>query len=357
MEDRESLKEILTDAGFSKYEAEVYLSVLELTDASVADIAEVSPVPRSRVYDVLRNLKREGYLETYERGSLRARIRDPSAVVETLTERSRDFAEAADGIEETWEQPQITQNSVRVFQEHESVIAHARQQLAEAKNIVHLAVSPDELNAISDSLKTLRERGVVVQIVLHEGSDGFEGPAAFDSLYPDVATEVRFCASLLPFIVLIDGDLTILGVQSQRGREYGMVVKYHVLSSILHWYFQIQLWEPWDVVYSSSEVDEMTYVSIRELIRDLESVRDTGETVTVRVKGIETLTGDRVTITGEVNDIMYVDSNAATDQPFRQPFIQAAIVVTDESRDYTIGGYGAILEDIRATRITILSVE
>lgn len=356
MDDRETLKSILTDARFSQYEAEVYLSVLELTDASVADIAEISPVPRSRVYDVLSDLERRGYLETYEGDSLRARIGDPSAVVESLEERSREFAKAADGIEEAWEQPQITQSSVRVFQEHGSVLTEARRQLSGANHIVHLAVSPDELQAISDNLAELRNRGVIVRIVLHEGSTGFEEPSVLDSLYPEVATEVRFCTSLLPFVVLIDGDLTILGVQSQRGSEYGMVVDDHILSSILHWYFQIQLWEPWDAVYTSSEVDEMTYVSIRGVIRDIESIRDTGETVTVQVEGIETLTGDRVTITGEVDDIVYADSNSASDQPFRQPFIQAAIVVSDGSRTYTIGGYGAILEDVRATRITILSI-
>lgn len=357
MDDRGSMKKILIDAGFSQYEADIYLSVLELTDASVADISEVSPVPRSRVYDVLRDLEQEGYLETYEQDSLRARIEDPSAVVESLKERSEQFDNAAEGIKERWEQPQIRQSSVRVFQEHEPVVTEARTQLAEADTIVHLAVSADELEAISDILAELRERGIIVRIVLHEGFDGFEEPSQFDSLYPKIATEVRFCTSLLPFVVLIDGDLTIFGVQNQRGSGYGLVVDDHIHSSILHWYFQIQLWEPWDVVYSSSELDELTYVSIRELIRDIESVRDTGETVTVRVEGIEMSSGDRVTITGVVDDIVYMDSDAASDQPFQQPFLQAAIIVSDGSENYTIGGYGAILEDIRATRITVLSVE
>ncbi|MFC7027078.1 helix-turn-helix domain-containing protein [Halomicroarcula sp. GCM10025710] len=61
MESHEAFTDVLTDADFSKYEAEVYLSVLELTDASAADIAEISTVPRSRVYDVLRDLETQGY--------------------------------------------------------------------------------------------------------------------------------------------------------------------------------------------------------------------------------------------------------------------------------------------------------
>lgn len=357
MNDRESLTGILTDAGFSQYEADVYLSVLELSDASASDISEISPVPRSRVYDVLRDLERQGYLETYEQDSLRARISDPSAIVEDLTERSQDFSEAAAGIEETWEKPQVKQSSVRVFQDHDTTIEEARAHLSEADNIVHLAVSPDELTDIQETLEALRERGVIVRIALHEGHNEFDDPSDLSSLYPDVATEVRFCTSLLPFVALINGDTTIFGVQSQRGREYGMVVNDHILSSILHWYFQIQLWEPWDAVYSSSDTSDMMYVSIRELIRDIESVRDAGETVIVRVEGIETLSGDRVTITGPVDDIVYADSRATGDQPFSQPFIQAAIVVNDGTRTYTIGGYGAILEDVRATQITVVSME
>jgi sugar-specific transcriptional regulator TrmB len=356
MNDRESLREVLTGAGFSKYEADVYLSVLELTDANVADIASGSQVPRSRVYDVLRDLEREGYLETYEQDSLRARIGDPAAVVEELTARSKELSEAAADIEQRWEQPPAAQSNIQVFRDHGTTLDVARSRLSEAETIVHLAVSPDELEALEETLESLHDRGVIVQLVLHGGYETDVDPAELEPVYRDVATEVRFCRSLLPFIALINGDLTILGVQSQRGKEYGMAVNDHILSSILHWYFQIQLWEPWDTVYSSSDLDEMTYVSIRELIRDIESIRDEDETVTVRVEGIDTLSGDRVTITGTVDDIVYTDAQTAGDQTFSSPFIQAAIAVTEGNEKYTIGGYGAILEDVRATRITLLSI-
>jgi sugar-specific transcriptional regulator TrmB len=356
MNDVETLKQVLTDAGFSQYEADVYLSVLELKDASVADISEISPVPRSRIYGVLENLTRQGYLETYEEDSLRARINDPSTVIEELSERSQRFSEAAAGIEETWEQPRMRQNNVRVFQSHSGALEAARDQLSAAETIVHLAVSPAELETLQAPLSSLRERDVVVRIVLHEGYQELDDPSELGVPYPDIASEVHFCRSLLPFIVLIDGEQTIFGVQSQHGTEYGTVVDDHILSSILHWYFQIQLWEPWDVVYTDPDAEEMTYISIRELIRDLESIRESGETATVRVEGIETFSGEQATIVGTVDDTIYTESDAVETRPFSQPFLQAAIVVSDESDSYTIGGYGAILEDIRAMRITVLSI-
>lgn len=357
MNDRDALKAVLTDADFSQYEADVYLSVLEHGDASVAEIADVSPVPRSRVYEVLRELERRDALETYEGDSLRARIVDPSVVVHELSERSDKFSDAATEIEETWEQPDVRHKSVRVFHEHDATIKEAGAQLSEAETIVHLAVSPDELDMLQDTLETLRNRGVVVRIALHEGYQQLDEPDDLAIPYSEVASEVRFCGSLLPFISLIDGDLAIFGIQDQHGTEYGIVIDDHILSSILHWYFQIQLWEPWDTVFSSTESDDLTYISIREFIRDIESVRVSDDQVVVQVEGIETFSGDQVTITGIVDDIVYTDSNIADDQPFSQPFIQAAIVVRGDDDTYTIGGYGAILEDIRATQITVLSVD
>ncbi|MFC7027079.1 TrmB family transcriptional regulator sugar-binding domain-containing protein [Halomicroarcula sp. GCM10025710] len=236
-------------------------------------------------------------------------------------------------------------------------IDEARERLHDADTIVHLAVSPDELEQLQDTLATLRDRDVIVRIALHEGYREIDDPAELDIQYSAVASEVRFCSSVLPFLAMIDGDLTVFGVQSRHGNEYGMVIDDHIHSSILHWYFQIQLWEPWNTIYSSEETDETTYTSIREFIRDIESIRKTNEQVVVRVEGIETFSGEPVKITGTVDDIVYTDSGIADDQPFSQLFIQAAIVVSDDEDEYTIGGYGAILEDIRAVRITIRSIE
>lgn len=357
MKNRDALTEVLTDAGFSKYEAEVYLSVLKLTDASAADIAENSPIPRSRVYDVLRDLEQQGHIDTYEEDAIRARITDPSTVAEKLNEKSSRFSETASDIEDLWEQPPMEQHNVRIFQNHAATVDEARDRLLDAETIVHLAVSPSELEQLQDTLGTLRERDVIVHIALHEGYREINDPAELDIQYSAVASEVRFCSSLLPFLAMIDGDLTIFGVQGKHGNEYGMVIDDHIHSSILHWYFQIQLWEPWSTVHSTAETDETTYISIREFIRDIESMRKPDEQVILRVEGIETISGEQVTITGTLNDIVYTDSDVEDTQPFSQLFIQAAIVISADGENYTIGGYGAILEDIRAIQITVLSIE
>ena len=350
-----SITDVLIESGLSQYEAEVFLSVLELADASVTEIADSCAVPRSRVYDVLDSLERQGYLQTYERGALRAQVSDPAGVTQYLEAKSKRFSTVADEIEEIWQQPQVPQSNVRAFENYDSIIDEAKERLTEAENLIHLAVSPKELDMLADTLASAYEENVTIRISIQDPEGESNESDGLKSLYPEIATEVKDCTSIVPFIALIDGRIAVYGVDSGRGNEYGITVADHILSSILHWYFQVQLWEPWSTIYSSSDRDETIYASIRELIRDLESVRESQEEIVVRVEGIETKTGDSVDITGPIREMLHTGTDQTS--PFTQPFIQAAIVVSDGEQEYTIGGYGAIVEDVRATRISVISME
>ena len=350
-----SITDVLIESGLSQYEAEVLLSVLELADASVTEIADSCSVPRSRVYDVLDSLERQGYLQTYERGALRAQVSDPAGLTRDLEAKSKRLSTVADEIEEIWQQPQIPQSNVQSFVEYDSVIDEADKRVAEAENLVHIAASTEEIEALADTLTPVYARDVTIRISVQDPEGDANDPDGLKSLYPEIATEVKDCTSVVPFIALVDGRVAVYGVNSGRGNEYGIAVTDHVLSSILHWYFQVQLWEPWSTIYSASDRDETIYSSIRELIRDLESVRESHEEIVVRVEGVETKTGDSVDITGPIREMLHTGTNQTN--PFTQPFIQAAIVVSDGEHEYTIGGYGAIVEDVRATRISVVSME
>ena len=62
---RSELISALRDAGLSPYQADAYVTILEVGAAPVTDIAEASGVPDPRIYDVLRDLEAEGYIELY----------------------------------------------------------------------------------------------------------------------------------------------------------------------------------------------------------------------------------------------------------------------------------------------------
>jgi len=355
MDDLDELEGVLAEAGFSGYEAEAYVGLLQLRDASVAELANVCSVPRSRLYDVLRDLEESGYVETYEQEALRGRIANVSPAAEELRERATQLDEAADRLEEVWERPRFEHTDVSVFQTHAATVTEATTRIDAAEHTVHLCVSPDELLELADPLQDAVERGVVIRVAVQTAEA--DGDEDLPHLFPDVASEVRRCESNAHFIALVDGSFAALAVDNEWDGQYGLVVDDNALTSIFHWYYQIQLWEPWDTLYSASMGSPTTYVSIRELIRDIESVRADDETVTVRVEGVETQSKEAVELEGEVVDVIYTDIYEDRDVTFAQQFIQAALEIRSDGRTYTVGGYGAVVEDIRAIQMTITAIE
>ena len=355
MDDLDDLEEALADAGFSGYEAEAYLGILRLRDASVAELTDVCSVPRSRLYDVLRDLERGGYVETYEEGSLRARIATVSPAVDELREWSAELDDAADQLETLWERPRFEHTDISVFQTHAATVREATARIDAAEHAVHLCVTTTELLELADTLRSAVDRGVIVRIAIQSATG--DEDEDIPRLFPEVASEVRRCESSMHFVALVDGSTGVLAVDNEWDGEYGLVANDNTLTSIFHWYFQIQLWEPWDTLYSESIGVRTTYVSIRELIRDVESLRTDDESVFVRVEGIDTQSREAVDIEGEVLDVLYTDIYEDRDVTFAQQFVQAALKIRTNGDEHTVGGYGAVLEDIRAIQMTITSIE
>jgi len=352
----DELTAVLSRAGFSEYEAEAYLGLLRLHDASVGDLTDICSVPRARLYDVLRDLAADGYVETYEQDTLRARIPNVDRAVEELREWADGFETAADELEDVWDRPSIEHTDISVFQTQEGTIEKAIDYVSEANHVVQICASPAELVELEAVLGTIHERGVTVRIALN-----FDPADSTTEDLPDmfsrVATEARRCEANGPFVALIDGSIAVLAIDNELDGEYGLVVDDNTLTSFLHWFFQLQLWEPWDTLYSESVGHPETYVSVRQLIRDLEMLHTEDETVRVRVNGVDLRSHEMVEVEGEVVDVIYTDVYPTRDTTFAQQFIQAALRIRTGDGEYTVGGYGAVVEDIRAIEIDVIGIE
>ncbi len=354
MEDGTRLLPALTEAGFSEYEAEAYTGLLRLRDASVSELADACSVPRSKLYDVLRELADAGYVETYEEGRLRARIADVTPAVEEMRSRSSELRTAAEELEDRWERPRAQHTDISVFETAEAAIGEALTRVADAEQVVQLSTSAARTAAMHEELAAALDRGVTVRIAV-TGEPDADTRSDLPETFPSIATEVRWCETNMPFLALIDGSLAVLAVEDEWNGEYGLVIDDSILTSVLHWFFQLQLWEPWDTVYSASVGRSETYVSIRQLIRDIESIRADDGTVRVRVHGVDTHTHATVAIEGEVVDVVYTDVYRG-DATFGQQFVQAALELRTDDGTYTVGGYGAVIEDVRAIRMTITDI-
>ncbi len=159
----------LVSLGFTSYEAKVYASLVSLGVGSVSEIHRNSRVPRTKVYETLDELIRQGAVELQAGRPALYRAVRPKVLVKRLTE---DFVESAEEVGD------ILERSYQDARPIESDLAWTvRGSLAIRKKLAEIVSSakvnvrmietypPSNMLAVSGLLKTLKQRGVEVTAI------------------------------------------------------------------------------------------------------------------------------------------------------------------------------------------------
>ena len=339
---------VLEEAGLSPYESEVYATLLDLGTASATEIADESGVPGPRIYDVLRSLADRGYVETYEQDTLQARAHDPSDVLGDLRERAEQFEAAAEEIETRWEQPELRHNKVSIVKRFGTVLDRTRQFIEESTHQIHLSATMDDIEELREALEAAHDRGVAIHLSIHTDDD--EGPPEAEA-FAGIAREVRYRWLPAPFVALIDRQKTCFFHHPGAVDQYGVLVDDRTHSYVFHWYFLASLWEHSKPIYSERNTDlPIEYVDIRRLVADIGPLVEEGVSLVVSVDGYDTETGEPVSITGTVTDTEHATSGSASPSLVAG---QASLYVETDDDEVSVGGWGAIIEEIEATRVIV----
>lgn len=356
----DDLREGLNAAGFSKYQIQAYLALLDMGTAAATDLAKKANIPRSRIYDILRDLEEKGYVETFEQESLQARARNPEEVFERLKAKAETLEKTAEEIQNRWREAEVSGHKVSYVKRPETVYERAKTAIRNAENQIELSVTPEEYKDLRPVLQEAFQRGVFVTVSFNTSPERpRELPTEID--LQDVVTEARHRHLPAPFILIADRDVTCFTPHTDPVNQYGVLFEDDEMTYILRWYFKAALWESWPVVFSNrSDEVPLTYVDIRECIRDLIPLLDDGAVITGTVKGQTIEQREEIEISGLITDIIYPGDSVEND---RLPTLsklagRAAIVMETENGDeIRIGGWGAILEHVEARRIIVESVE
>ena len=358
--DSDELEDVLADAGLSPYRVAAYLTLLERGSAAATEIAAASEVPAPRIYDVLDDLEREGYVETYQQGTLRARAHDPAEVLADLHERAERFEAAAGEIEARWEQPPsaIESYDASIVSRFETVLEGARRGVRDATDQVQLSVSPAQFENLRASLEAARESGVNVRVVVNTDPRDREGLPETDVLEA-TCTEARHRRLPAPFLAIVDRTTACFAPHPMATDRYGVLVDDRTHAYVFHWYFLSCLWEAFEPVYDARSEDlPVEYVDVRQCIRDMEPSVNDGATIDARIEGRYTATDEPVSLAGRIADVRYagepVESGAT---PLVRLAGRATIVLDTGSETHEIGDWGATLEPIESTRVTIERIE
>ncbi len=349
------LNTVLEEAGLSPYQADAYVTLLELGSASASEVASMSGVPQPRIYDVLRALDDEGYVTIYERDHLYAQANDPSKALSGLKTAIQRYEFAIDEIETRYQAPEVREGDVSLVQQFRTVLDHARESIETANEHVQLAATPDQFMTLQLLLQDAYERDVYVQLSLHLSPDD-ELP--FDrSEFDGVCTEVRRRDLPGPFLLLVDRQRVCYATQNSR--EYGVLVDDYTTTYVFHWYYLTRLWEVYETIYDGrNERPPYSFVEITDCIRGIEPLLDDGATILGRVEGELVRTGRDRTLSGQFVDVEYTGTRSGeTPASLMELAAEATIHFQTEEKRYTIGGRGADQEDIAAKRFTVEAVD
>lgn len=351
--DRETLEQALGYAELTAYQADAYLTLLEMGVSPAIEVGRESSVPVSQVYDVLRDLESKGYVETIEREKLYVRPRDPKESMADLESRGELLHDAAEEIRERYHTPGRMDVRLGVTKRVETAVENAQTLIGDAETVVEVAGTYEQLQELLPTLQAARNRGVVVRAAVYV--DGGETPTEFDPT--DALSELRVCTIPGPFLVVIDRHRTCFAPNTRSDEAYGVLVNDRILPFVFHWYYLTCLWDPYETVYAD-ESERFTYVTLEEFIRDCYRLVEDGYDLRVVVDGIDLESETETTLEGTVTDISFLGDERRRSRLTLSDLGSYASVVLDTGEEsVVVGGWGAVFEDVELRTISLVGLE
>ncbi|QLG50199.1 TrmB family transcriptional regulator [Natrinema halophilum] len=348
--DTKTLRRALEDAGLTGQQAEAYLTLLESGPAPVVEIAQQSSISSSRIYDIVRSLEEEGFVETLERDRLHARPREPVDVLNRLRQKSEMFADAAGEIEDRWERPDPRESRISVLKRAETVLRSTADAIAESNISLVLAVTPAQLEELRPTIETAAANGTLIQIAVYD--DGTVDVPRIEGVL-----EIRRCCIPGPFLAIVDRRYAFFEPNVRSDRSYGITIGDEILSFIMHWYFWTCLWAQNERIHVDRE-QPPTYVSIEGFVHDAASLLHDDATMTLHIIGRQIETGDRVDIRGE---LARVTCGGHLELPRHPKYTdlagQITLYVETEDGIVSVGAWGAVFEDVEAEIIRVEGID
>ncbi|SDN10993.1 Sugar-specific transcriptional regulator TrmB [Halogranum gelatinilyticum] len=352
--DRETLSQALEYADLTSYQADAYLTLLEMGVSPAVDVGRESAVPVSQVYDVLRSLETKGYVETIERDKLYVRPCEPDESMTDLESRGELLHDAAEEIRERYREPERMDSRVSVTKRVETAVENARSLISDAQTVVELAGTYEQFELLIPELREARERGVVVRASVYV-DDGQTPPEGFDPT--GAFSEIRACSIPGPFLVVIDRDRTCFAPNTRADEDYGVVVYDRILPFVFHWYYLTCLWDLYPTVYAD-DPERFTYVAMEEFVRDCNGLWQDGYELRVVVDGIDLETERETSVEGTVVDLSYLGDDRPRSR-LALSDLSAYKTVTLDTDDslVEVGGWGAVFEDVEMRTITLVGID
>lgn len=156
--------ENLKKLGLNGYEANVYVALVGLGEATAREISENSDVPRPKVYDTVKSLEERGFVEVQQGNPTHFRPMDPRKVISKLeTDTIRAAEECIHNLEGFRVEKDDKSPSVWMVRGDWAVTTKVQELINSAQNdILVEAFNKEFLNELSPYLAEVKEKAKCV---------------------------------------------------------------------------------------------------------------------------------------------------------------------------------------------------
>jgi sugar-specific transcriptional regulator TrmB len=165
------LLENLKQLGFNEYEARVYIEMLHQTDPLTAyEIGKLSGVPRSKVYEVVDNLRRKQYVVQMEDNPKKYLPVDPEEVFSSI---EKSFKTRVGFVKEELNHLERGETIDYIFNifGKDTIIERSKQMIRSASTSILIAVDRVMLDLLRKELENAEQSGIELNIVLYGESE------------------------------------------------------------------------------------------------------------------------------------------------------------------------------------------
>lgn len=150
----------LKKLGLNGYEADVYITLVGLGDATAREISDNSNVPRPKVYDTIKNLEEKGFVEIQHGHPNRFRPMEPRKVIRKLeNDTIRTAEECIHDLENYKVEKHDDSPSVWMVKGNWAVTTKVQKLISSTQNEIFVEIfNLDFLNEISTYLNDINKK-------------------------------------------------------------------------------------------------------------------------------------------------------------------------------------------------------
>ena len=243
----EKTRRALKDFGLTEYEVKSYVALVESGPMPASELSRAAGVPYSKIYEILGNLERKGWVETEQGRPSKYYAKAPSIALDSSRMRAENTlkasqAEALGELQPLYEKKGVQERpDIWIVRGQNNILDKIRESLARTRSelLVAMPVVPDPILSAAVPLLTLmREKGVKVSVMV-PAATGRETLRKIRGL-----AEVRVREQMFGGGIISDSNqiILLLGEEPERGLTLAISSDHLGLVKFGKSYFEY-LWE------------------------------------------------------------------------------------------------------------------